>query len=103
MPSDAIALDLLTEVGPLAVSSANLTGEPAAMSAHQARASLGERISVYLAGGETSSAVSSIVDASAYDGTAGSIRIVRHGVIDEAQIRAVIGDDLASSEVGQLI
>lgn len=100
MPSDAIALDLLTEVGPLAVSSANLTGEPAAMSAHEARTSLGERIAVYLAGGETSSAVSSIVDASAYDGTPGSIRIVRHGVIDEAQIRAVIGDDLALSEKG---
>jgi L-threonylcarbamoyladenylate synthase len=100
MPRDAIALDLLTEVGPLAVSSANLTGEPAATSAREARAGLGERISVYLAGGVTSSAVSSIVDASAYDGTPGSIRIVRHGVIDEARIRAVIGDDLASSEAG---
>ncbi len=98
MPSDPIALDLLAEVGPLAVSSANLTGEPAAMSADEARASLGESVSVYLSGGQTSSAVSSIVDASGYDGTPGSIRIVRHGIIDEARIRAVIGDDLAPME-----
>lgn len=100
MPSDSIALDLLTEVGPLAVSSANLTGEPAAMSATEAQASLGGRVAVYLSGGATSDAVSTIVDASAYDGTAGSIRIVRHGVIDEARIRAVIGDDLAAPELG---
>lgn len=100
MPSDPIALDLLAEVGPLAVSSANLTGESAAMSADEARASLGESVSVYLSGGQTLSAVSSIVDASGYDGTPGSIRIVRHGIIDEARIRAVIGDDLAPMEAG---
>jgi L-threonylcarbamoyladenylate synthase len=100
MPSDPIALDLLTEVGPLAVSSANLTGEPAAMSAAEAQASLGDSVAVYLAGGETSSEGSTIVDASGYDGTPGTIRIVRHGVIDEARLRAVIGDDLAVPEAG---
>ena len=95
-PSDPIALELLTEVGPLAVSSANLTGEPAATAAKMALDSLGDSIEVYLDGGETDTVVSTIVDASAYDGP-GSIRIVRLGAIDEAQLRAVIGDALEST------
>jgi L-threonylcarbamoyladenylate synthase len=95
-PASPIALELLTEVGPLAVSSANLTGEPAATTARMALDSLGDSIEVYLDGGETDTVVSTIVDASAYEGP-GSIRIVRLGAIDEAQLRAVIGDALESA------
>jgi L-threonylcarbamoyladenylate synthase len=94
-PSDPIALELLTEVGPLAVSSANLTGEPAATTASLALESLGDSIEVYLDGGATDSVTSTIVDASSF-GTDGIIRVVRHGAVSEEQLRAVLGDVLAS-------
>ena len=46
MPDHKIALALLEEVGPMAVSSANLTGEPAATTCQQAEAYLGSSVSV---------------------------------------------------------
>ncbi|WP_374945767.1 L-threonylcarbamoyladenylate synthase [Agreia sp.] len=94
-PSDPIALELLTEVGPLAVSSENLTGEPAATTASVALESLGDSVEVYLDGGATDSVTSTIVDASSF-GTDGSLRIVRHGAVSEEQLRAVLGDVLAA-------
>jgi tRNA A37 threonylcarbamoyladenosine synthetase subunit TsaC/SUA5/YrdC len=48
MPDHKLALDLLTITGPLAVSSANRTGAPAAQSAAAAREQLGESVEVYL-------------------------------------------------------
>ncbi|CAD6000429.1 L-threonylcarbamoyladenylate synthase [Agreia sp. COWG] len=90
-PSDPIALELLTEVGPLAVSSANLTGQPAATTASLAMESLGDRVGVYLDGGQTDTVTSTIVDASVVSG-AGSLRIVRHGAISAEQLREVLGD-----------
>ena len=52
MPANQVALALLAETGPLAVSSANLTGKPAAATAEEARADLGDAVSVYLSDGE---------------------------------------------------
>jgi tRNA threonylcarbamoyl adenosine modification protein (Sua5/YciO/YrdC/YwlC family) len=51
MPADKIALELLSETGPLAVSSANLSGQPSATTAADAQAMLGESVTVYLDGG----------------------------------------------------
>ena len=51
MPSDPIALELLAETGPLAVSSANTTGEPAATTVAEAEAMLGDAVAVYLDAG----------------------------------------------------
>src|SRR5262245_45148569 len=48
MPQDPVAIDLLTETGPMAVSSANATGSPAASTAQEAKDQLGESVSVYL-------------------------------------------------------
>ncbi|SKA86495.1 translation factor SUA5 [Agreia bicolorata] len=93
-PSDPIALELLTEVGPLAVSSANLTGEPAATTASLARESLGDSVDVYLDGGATETITSTIVDASTF-GDDGAIRIVRHGAVSEEQLRSILGDVLS--------
>ena len=42
MPQDPVTLDLLRETGPMAVSSANLSGSPAATTAEQAREQLGD-------------------------------------------------------------
>jgi len=96
-PSDPIALELLTEVGPLAVSSANLTGQPAATTASLALESLGDSVDVYLDGGETETVTSTIVDASSF-AVDGSIRIVRHGAVSEVELRAVLGDVLLGSD-----
>ena len=101
MPSDRIALELLAETGPLAVSSANLTGEPAATTAQEALGMLGDSIAVYLDGGPTGEAYpgadersgSTIVDATALTHPEGKLRIVRHGVIPDAEIVRVVGAD----------
>jgi L-threonylcarbamoyladenylate synthase len=107
MPSDTIALELLSETGPLAVSSANLTGKPAAKTAAEAEGMLGDSVAVYLDGGaagtrytvdSTRDSASTIVDATALAAGSGPLRILRHGVITEAQLRSVVGDALAEPE-----
>ena len=90
MPSDPITLELLAETGPLAVSSANLTGQPAASSAAEAEAMLSDSVQVYLDGGVRTDAVAStIVDATLPNGR---VAIVRHGAVSEESIRALLGD-----------
>jgi Sua5/YciO/YrdC/YwlC family protein len=101
MPSHRIALELLSETGPLAVSSANLTGEPAAMTAAQAEAALGDAVAVYLEAGEAGTDYpdagagtgSTIVDATALEHPDGKLRILRHGVIPDEAIVEVVGAD----------
>jgi L-threonylcarbamoyladenylate synthase len=100
MPNNRVALELLSETGPLAVSSANLTGKQAAVSAAEAEAMLGESVSVYLDGGAvgadyTDAAAgtgSTIVDATGLLLEGGELKIVRHGVITDEAIDAVLRD-----------
>lgn len=107
MPADPIALELLAETGPLAVSSANLSGETAAMTADEAERMLGEHITVYLdagpAGADYTDSTPAGTGSTIVDATAllrgGDIRIVRQGVIPSAAIHEVLregagGDDL---------
>lgn len=99
MPDQRIALELLAETGPLAVSSANLTGEPAAMTAAQAQDALGDSVAVYLEAGPVGTSYpeadagtgSTIVDATALEHPEGKLRILRHGVIPDAAIIEVVG------------
>jgi L-threonylcarbamoyladenylate synthase len=101
MPDDPIALELLSETGPLAVSSANLSGQPAAQTATEAMAALGDAVQVYLDGGpagvahpaEARALGSTIVDATELVGGDGLLRIRRHGVISDDAIRDVVGAD----------
>ena len=98
VPSHPVALELLAETGPLAVSSANLTGQPAAVTAQGTHDQLGARAEVYLDGGEASAGLAStIVDATGLSRGEGGIRILRDGVISAAQLREVIGDVLEPS------
>ncbi|MCW2750956.1 MAG: threonylcarbamoyl-AMP synthase [Aeromicrobium sp.] len=77
MPDDERALALLRETGPLAVSSANVTGEPAATTVDAAEDMLNGRVAVYLDGGPSPSGVpSTIVDA-----TGTTPRVLRQGAI----------------------
>ena len=85
-------LELLSEVGPLAVSSANLTGEPAATTAQGAEKMLGDSVAVYLDDGEGGTVSSTIVDATALVRPDGKLRIVREGAIDSAEIRELLGE-----------
>lgn len=91
MPANRIALELLSETGPLAVSSANRTGSPAARTAAEAEAMLGESVSVYLDGGEGGELASTIVDATSLHLPEGKLRILREGVIASGDIRALVG------------
>jgi L-threonylcarbamoyladenylate synthase len=100
MPANRVALMVLGETGPLAVSSANLTGRAPAHTSAQARADLGESVSVYLNDGEVGSEhagapdpSSTIVDATGLLVPGGKLRIVRHGVIGDQAIRDVVGAD----------
>jgi tRNA A37 threonylcarbamoyladenosine synthetase subunit TsaC/SUA5/YrdC len=105
MPDNRVALEILSETGPLAVSSANLTGEPAARTAAEAERMLGESVTIYLDGGEVGTAYpaefaglgSTIVDATGLLLPEGRLRIVREGVIPADAIRAIIGADGVAS------
>jgi len=86
MPLHPIALDLLAETGPMAVSSANVSGRPPALTAQQAYAQLGESVSVYLDGGEVPvGQPSSIVDL-----TGEVPRLLRAGAIGLTALREVV-------------
>lgn len=96
MPAERIALELLEECGPLAVSSANLTGRSAAIDIDGARDMLGESVSVYLDGGMSATGVAStIIDATGLTGPEDDrrpVRVLRDGAISRAALRAVLGD-----------
>jgi len=91
MPDDRIALELLSETGPLATSSANATGQPPATNAAGALEMLGDAVEVYLDGGERGTVASTIVDASNLDRPEGRLRIVREGVVPAERIREIVG------------
>jgi L-threonylcarbamoyladenylate synthase len=86
MPMHPVALELLRETGPLAVSSANLTGSPPATTAADAESQLGEAVSVYLDSGPgTNQTPSTIVDV-----TGPVPRLLRRGVIPVPRLREVV-------------
>ena len=60
-PDQRIALELLADTGPLAVSSANRTGRPPATTAQQAVDELGDSVAVYLDAGPTPGATPSTI------------------------------------------
>ena len=92
MPDHELVREFLSETGPLAVSSANLTGKPAALTASEALDQLGDRVSIYLDAGTSSGSRvgSTIVDATpTRDGK--PARILREGTISRDAIRDVLG------------
>lgn len=93
MPAHHVALELLTETGPLAVSSANLTGRPPALTAAEAEQMLGDAVAVYLDGGPGGSVPSTIVDATGLTRADGKLRIVREGAIPAGDIRQIVGEE----------
>ena len=91
VPNHKITLALLAESGPLAVSSANLTGEPAATTAKQAVDYLGDKVTVYLDAGDAALGVASTI----LDLTGEKVRIVREGAVNRAELAELLGEDLS--------
>lgn len=92
MPLHPVAIELLREVGPMAVSSANLSGQPPAITAEDARMQLGDVVEVYLdAGPSERQAASTIVDL-----TGETPRILRTGPISAGDVARVLGVDAAA-------
>jgi L-threonylcarbamoyladenylate synthase len=88
MPDNEIAQELISRTGPLATSSANRSGHPAATTMLDARLQLGASVSVYLDGGPTTdSLASSIVDV-----TGDRPRVLRAGAIDMERLREIAPD-----------
>lgn len=96
MPADDLALELLGRTGPMAVSSANRTGQAAATTAEQAHTMLGEAVTLYLDDGDRSTvSPSTIVDC-----TVTPPRMVRDGAISLAELQAVV-DTVAAAEAAE--
>ncbi|GCE77260.1 L-threonylcarbamoyladenylate synthase [Cellulomonas biazotea] len=85
VPDHPTALALLRRTGPMAVSSANRTGSPAAVTAQDAFDQLGTSVAVYLDGGDAPGQVASTI----VDATTGTLRLVRAGAISLEQLAEV--------------
>jgi tRNA threonylcarbamoyl adenosine modification protein (Sua5/YciO/YrdC/YwlC family) len=86
MPDHEGALELLGRTGPLAVSSANNTGHPAATTADEAEEMLGWGVEVILDGGPSSGSVASTI----VDCTGTRPRVLREGAISVAALSKVL-------------
>lgn len=86
MPLHPVALEVLRETGPMAVSSANKSGQPAAVTAAEAREQLSYSVSVYLEAGACPRPVPSTI----VDVTGEVARVLRHGAITIEQLREVV-------------
>ncbi len=89
VPDHPAALALLARTGPLAVTSANLTGQPAATTAGDAEEQLGGSVAVYLDAGDSPLGVASTI----VDATGEKLRIVRDGGVTRERIVALVGED----------
>ena len=89
MPLQPVAIELLREVGPMAVSSANISGQPPAVTAVGARNQFGEAVQTYLDGGQAEvGEPSTIIDISGPRPV-----ILREGAISPERISEVLGVD----------
>jgi tRNA threonylcarbamoyl adenosine modification protein (Sua5/YciO/YrdC/YwlC family) len=93
MPLHPVAIELLEQTGPMAVSSANRHGQPAAQTALEARALLGEDVAVYLEDGQVSGGVASTI----VDVTGSRPHILRLGAVGVDALREVVPDIVDST------
>ena len=76
VPDHAVAVELLEQSGPLAVTSANLSGGPEAMNDDEARSVFGDRVAVYVRGVAPGGTASTVVDA-----TGDELVVLREGPV----------------------
>ncbi|WP_368266386.1 L-threonylcarbamoyladenylate synthase [Corynebacterium ulcerans] len=90
MPLHPVAIELLRETGPMAVSSANISGQKPPTTALAAQEQLGDAVSAYLDGGATPvGTASTIIDLSGP-----TPRILREGAISAERIAEVLSLDV---------
>jgi L-threonylcarbamoyladenylate synthase len=85
VPAHSVALALLQRTGPLAVTSANVSGEPTPSDCPGVRAALGDAVAVYLCAGRCAGTPSTVVDL-----TGTEVRVIRAGAVRDADIRAAL-------------
>ena len=90
MPLHPVALEVLRETGPMAVSSANKTGRPPAVTAEEARDQLEYSVRDYLEAGECPDPVPSTI----VDVTGDVPRVLRDGAVPIEKLRDVVPDIL---------
>jgi L-threonylcarbamoyladenylate synthase len=90
VPDHAAARRLLQAAGPMAVTSANRSGQPSPSSASEVLAQLGGRIALILDGGKTPGGVPSTV----VDCVGAEPKILREGPVTQAEIRRSLGLEL---------
>jgi tRNA threonylcarbamoyl adenosine modification protein (Sua5/YciO/YrdC/YwlC family) len=97
LPDHDFARQLLVESGPLAVSSANLSGEPAALTAQEAAHQLADNVAVYLDAGPAPGGVPSTV----VDTTTQPVRLLRPGAIPTTRLGELLDqlDEGAKADV----
>jgi L-threonylcarbamoyladenylate synthase len=88
MPLQPVALEVLQQTGPLAVSSANRSGLPPAVDAQDAERQLGSSVRVYLDGGPAGEPVPSTI----VDLTGDHARVLRTGALDVDRLRELAPD-----------
>ena len=93
MPLHPVAIELLVRTGPMAVSSANRSGLPAATTVDEAIDQLGETVSVYLDGGSVGEAGNAL-PSTIVDVTGKTPRLLRRGAVSVELIREVAGEVL---------
>lgn len=98
MPFDDLTIDVIKKVGPLAVTSANVSGGPAAVTVEEAREALGDAVSVYLDGGRRGGLQPSAI----VDLTRAVPHVLRPGNLPEAELLAIARGELDATEATQL-
>lgn len=91
VPDHELARDILRRTGPMAVSSANISGQPAALTCDEAIEQLGDSVTVYLDGGPLGGAdgtPSTIVDFTRH----GDGQVLRRGAISVETLRETAPD-----------
>ena len=96
IPDHPIALELLRRTGPLATTSANRHGEPAADTAEGVVAALGSEVDTVLDGGPSAGLASTIIDC-----TTMTPRVLRDGPISAVALLSLLGGFPASTTEGQ--
>lgn len=93
MPLHPVALELLREVGPMAVSSANTSGNPPASDVTEAITQLAGSVGVYLNGGPSGDPVASTI----VDLTGARPRMLREGAVTAEQVEDATGQEIDRS------
>lgn len=93
MPLHPVAVELLREVGPMAVSSANRSGHPPASTVDEAREQLGDSVAVYLDGGPSGDPVPSTI----VDLTGDEPIVLREGAVSVTAVSDALGVEVRTA------